>query len=284
LGVLGEFESVSGLSINIGKTQLMVTGSDLWVPGTRIHGVEVVEKVTILGITIDRKLEKLDDNWDIAIGKMQRLAWYWTAFKLSITGRVMVAKTYLLSQCIYFMGSLPLKDNYGDRINEILLDFVKGSDRLIERRRQLLCPALGGYGLVDAKLMNVCMKAAWIERWKREMPYMDYMVSTVWNLNEENGTRDIKICDTVGKGLPIMEDIVRAWIKFKSRFYEWGNNIYKAQLFGNEALLREGRKLEEVVFTEGQYRVIEETVRDSIVEDICTEGGGLETKDKLKGT
>jgi hypothetical protein len=119
------------------------------------------------------------------------------------------------------------------------------------------------------------MKAAWIERWKREMPYSDYMVSTVWNLNEDNGTRDIKICDTVGKGLPIMEDIVRAWIKFKSKFYEWGHNIYKAQLFGNEALMRDGRKLEEIVFTEGRYRIIEETVRDSMVEDIYMEGGGI---------
>ncbi len=278
LMVLGEFELVSGLSINIGKTQLMVTGSDEWAPGMRIHGVKVVDKVTILGITIDRKLEKLDDNWDTAIGKMERLAWYWTTFTLSITGRVMVAKTYLLSQCIYLMGSLPLKDNYGDRINEILLDFVKGRDRLIERRRQLLCPALGGYGLVDAKVMNVCMKAAWIERWKREMPFIDYMVATAWNINEDNGTRDIKLCDVVGKGLPIMEDIVRSWIKFKNKFYEWGNNIYKAELFGNEALLREGRKIEEIVFTEGRYIEIGEIVRDSTVRDICAEGGGIRDK------
>jgi hypothetical protein len=73
-----------------------------------------VDKVTTLGITIDRKLEKLDENWDKAIGKMQRLAWYWNSFRWSITGRVMVAKTYLLSQCIYLMGSLPLNDNYGE--------------------------------------------------------------------------------------------------------------------------------------------------------------------------
>ncbi len=152
-------------------------------------------------------MEKLDENWDKVIGKMQRLAWYWNSFKLSITGRVMVAKTYILSQCIYLMGSLPLRDEYGDRINEILLDFVKGRDRLIERRRQLLCPELGGYGLVDAKIMNVCMKAAWVERWKRELPNIDYMVATVWNLQEGIETRASKLCEVQGKGLPIMENI-----------------------------------------------------------------------------
>jgi hypothetical protein len=163
LTLLREFEQASGLMINIGKTQLMITGCDVWLTGARIHDIEVVDKVTILGITIDRKLEKLNENWDKAIGKMQRLAWYWNSFSLSITGRVMVAKTYIMSQCVYLMGSLPLRDEYGDRINEILLEFVKGRDRLIERRRQLLCPELGGYGLVDAKIMNVCMKASWVE-------------------------------------------------------------------------------------------------------------------------
>jgi hypothetical protein len=98
----------------------MISGSDVWPTGMSIHNIEVVGKVTILGITIDRKLEKLDENWDKAIGKMQRLAWYWNSFRLSITGRVMVAKTYIMSQCIYLMGSLPLRDEYSDRINEIL--------------------------------------------------------------------------------------------------------------------------------------------------------------------
>ncbi len=71
LRLLREFELVSGLAINIGKTQLMISGSDVWPTGMSIHDIEVVDKVTILGITIDRKLEKLDENWDKAIGKMQ---------------------------------------------------------------------------------------------------------------------------------------------------------------------------------------------------------------------
>jgi hypothetical protein len=62
LTLLREFEQVSGLMINIGKTQLMITGSEVWPTGARIHDIEIVDKVTILGITIDRKLEKLNEN------------------------------------------------------------------------------------------------------------------------------------------------------------------------------------------------------------------------------
>jgi hypothetical protein len=114
--VLQEFEAVSGLAINIGKTQLMVVGNDDWVVGGRVHGIEIVEKVTILGIVIDRKLDNLNSNWEKSITKMQRLALYWRTFGLSKTGRVMVAKTYILSQCIYLMGSLPMTAEIGNRI------------------------------------------------------------------------------------------------------------------------------------------------------------------------
>jgi hypothetical protein len=79
----------------------MVTGNDEWAVGTKVMDIEIVERVNILGITIDRKIEELDVNWEKAIPKMRRLTGYWTIFGLSIAGRVMVAKTYILSQCIY---------------------------------------------------------------------------------------------------------------------------------------------------------------------------------------
>ncbi len=60
-----------------------------------------------------------------------------------------------------------MSEQHGDRINEIFLNFVKGSDRLLERRRQLLSASLGGYGLVDVNIMNVCVKSSWMDRWKR---------------------------------------------------------------------------------------------------------------------
>jgi hypothetical protein len=39
LQVLREFEAVSGLAINISKTQLMVVGNEEWVVGSRVHGI-----------------------------------------------------------------------------------------------------------------------------------------------------------------------------------------------------------------------------------------------------
>ncbi len=112
--LLNQFSEMSGLEVNKGKTQLMVGGVDDWQEGQQVCGVTIVNKVRLLGIEIDRKLERLDENWNDVISRMRRLSGYWCNFGLSITGRVMVAKTYLVSQAIYMMGVLPMSQAIGD--------------------------------------------------------------------------------------------------------------------------------------------------------------------------
>jgi len=64
LGILNNFEQVSGLSINKNKTQLMICGNDLTAVGTIISDITVVNEVNVLGIKIDRKCENLNQNWE----------------------------------------------------------------------------------------------------------------------------------------------------------------------------------------------------------------------------
>jgi hypothetical protein len=71
------YERCTGLGLNKGKTQLMVCGSENWAIGTKIFEITVVDSVSILGIKIDRKLERLNENWDNAIVKMRRYCAFW---------------------------------------------------------------------------------------------------------------------------------------------------------------------------------------------------------------
>jgi hypothetical protein len=89
VSVLAEFTAVTGLEINKDKTQLMVAGSDNWQIGQRIDDIVIVNYITLLGVQIDRKLSRLDENWEKVIAKMRRLSGYWSNFGMSITGRVM---------------------------------------------------------------------------------------------------------------------------------------------------------------------------------------------------
>ena len=64
LSILKEFEAVSGLQINIKKTQLMITGGDGERIGDIIEGIKIVDSIEVLGVKIDRKLQNLDENWE----------------------------------------------------------------------------------------------------------------------------------------------------------------------------------------------------------------------------
>ena len=104
----------------------MITGGEDAQVGSKIGEITVVDSISVLGIKIDRKLEKLNDNWEKAAGKMENFARYWKMFKLSISGRVMVAKTYLVSQATYLMGIIPLSKNKAEEMNRIIIDYVNG--------------------------------------------------------------------------------------------------------------------------------------------------------------
>ena len=134
LTILKEFEGVSGLKINVNKTQLMITGGDGEIIGDAIEGILVVIEINVLGIQIDRKLMNLDTNWEKTILKMINQSNYWKLFRLSISGRVMIAKTYMISQATYLMGSLPIGDGIINRMNEVIVDFVNGWEKKLPVR------------------------------------------------------------------------------------------------------------------------------------------------------
>ena len=49
LDILKEFEAVSGLQINIKKTQLMITGGDGERIGDIIEGIKIVDSIEVWG-------------------------------------------------------------------------------------------------------------------------------------------------------------------------------------------------------------------------------------------
>ena len=64
LKILRDFSRVSGLEINEKKLQLMVTGGEVAKIGSKIGEITIVDSISVLGIKIDRKLEKLNENWE----------------------------------------------------------------------------------------------------------------------------------------------------------------------------------------------------------------------------
>ncbi len=271
LAMLEMFYRTTGLEINTEKTQLMIAGSEQWGVGLYIQGIRVVSNVKVLGIKIDRKLEKLNDNWEDVITKMRRLAGYWGIFGLSIAGRVMVAKTYIVSQTLFTMGILPLSDELCNRLNEIVVSFVSGTGRPIERRRQFLRVEDGGYGMMDMRIMNVCFKSLWIRRVKEMKVNGDYIGVVMMG---SEGFQELEFdYERVGNGRwdrvigPVAEDILENWRNFKREFYRIGHNLLEANLFENIGLENENRGLETVIFG-GRYGEVRDGFKDKTIGDL----------------
>ena len=211
LTILKEFKGVSGLKINVNKTQLIITGGDGEIIGDAIEGILVVNEINVLGIQIDRKLVNLDINWEKTILKM----------------------------ATYLMGSLPIGDGIINRMNEVIVDFVNGRERKIARERWFRTREMGGYGLTDMKIMNLCIKASWVRRWYLNKNIQDYPEVRILKGNRTEP--DFINMDEINReGWKSLGEIMKKWIQYKSMFYKVGRNMLAAKVFNNEIQLEGG--------------------------------------------
>jgi hypothetical protein len=188
-------------------------------------------------------MERLYENWEKVENKIINLARYWKLFNLSIGGRIMVAKTYLISQVTYLMGVLMVDNVVLNRLNTIILDFVKGQNRLIAQERWYLEAKYGGYGIVDLVKMNIYMKASWITKWAKTERDKDYVKERVMSGNYNNVSRIEHHQGGERNGF-ISGEIIGKWLEYKEMFFSSERNALQAHLFGNTGLIGIGQKVE----------------------------------------
>ena len=102
--ILTDFGEISGLKCNFDKAVIMPVGDRSMVsPEIIALGFPIVEKVKILGLEIDHNIEILTTANDKTIQKIRGIINFWQRFRLSLPGRIVIAKTLLFSQ-INFLG------------------------------------------------------------------------------------------------------------------------------------------------------------------------------------
>jgi hypothetical protein len=287
--IIKDFEWVSGLEINVNKTQLMVTGVEIDEERQQqieeeLEGIKIVKNIELLGIEIPWKLDNnLDRNWEKVENKIVNIANYWRQFNMSIGGRIMVAKTYLLSQVTYCLGVLPIKENTANRLNELMISFVKGRDRGIARERWFMEPGEGGYGMIDVKIMDMCVKAAWVGKWLKQMSNKDYVNMKVLNgLEGMDRIEGVGNQQMIGRGNIITRIITEKWIMYKRKFYDVGRNMLMAKGFGNLGLGNLNTKVENLVFERNRRINIGRNFEEIRLRDLLTPEGEIEQKNTLE--
>jgi hypothetical protein len=124
-----QFGVISGLCTNVEKTTMMRIGNRDTVLDPRISelGFVMVDNMKILGFEIDNRVERLGKNFDKCISKMRQIVGNWSRFRLTLPGRIAIAKSLLLSQ-ITFPGTVldPDPGQLND-MNTIIENFVTQS-------------------------------------------------------------------------------------------------------------------------------------------------------------
>jgi hypothetical protein len=129
---LNSFVLISGLKCNVEKSQIMITGTNVrQIPNYITEsGFKVVEKVKILGFEISRDHNDLVSNFEKPFEKIRALVNFWCKFRLSVQGRIKIAKSLLISQLTYHGSILCIPADKLLGISTCITNFITGNMRI----------------------------------------------------------------------------------------------------------------------------------------------------------
>ena len=167
----------AGLELNADKTELLpIISNNLNIDKTllnfrinycnRDYDLSVKEKMKVNGILLQQNLIAMkDDNVEEICRKMEKHLKTWSVRQLSILGRILICKTYGISQVIFLMQSINLCDTHIKKINAILYKFIwnrhfmaaKAPERI---KREIVNKSikLGGLGMLDIAELDASLK------------------------------------------------------------------------------------------------------------------------------
>ena len=161
--IFDEYErlsKISGLVLNADKTEvlnLIESDNNLSVIRyqNQVFSVSRVDSVRICGLQLSRQPEAdYRVNIEGAISKMERIVSSWRKRALSLNGRMLAAKTFVLSQIVFQSQATIIAVKEIKKIERLIYSFVNGAKSLygperIARRRLKAAKDQGGINGVD---------------------------------------------------------------------------------------------------------------------------------------
>ena len=176
LDIFQHFSEISGLVINRKKTEAMWLGTRKQCSDT-FFGYTWKRRLKILGIYFasDKSASLIEENWLNKIETIKRVIHTWEKRNLSIMGKILIVKTFLLSQLVYVMQAISIPDHVLTEINRLMFRFIwRKKDcnrRAFEKvKRSVLCCEYerGGLNMINVIQMQSAALFHWVARLTRE--------------------------------------------------------------------------------------------------------------------
>ena len=167
--VYEEFTNASGLMLNADKTEIMCFNQARNINHQFAFDycherftINAVEKLKINGIIFmqdPRRREAV--NVAKSLESMERLLRSWSTRQLTLIGKILIIKTFAVSQSIYLMQSMSLGEVSLKAIEKLIYKFLwnknfnanKAPDR-IKRKIMETPTAFGGFGMINVRSLN----------------------------------------------------------------------------------------------------------------------------------
>jgi exonuclease III len=215
--ILIDFEVISGLACNFEKTCVMPIMEPTPAEKLIISNLSFreVDSITLLGVEITRNLDNINAIFNKILEKIRSLASFWERFRLSLSGRLTIAKTFLISQLNYVACWLIPPDDILNTIQVLIDQFVIGPLN-VSRERLYLPAKCGGIGMFDLKIFLQAQRCAWISRAHRLR--IDNWRHELAALSPQFCITNIRTCDIDHTQNPILYGIVESYEHFLGKF------------------------------------------------------------------
>ena len=164
---INAFTKVSGMKLNMSKTECLLTGALKNNPNILIHGVKVNKTcIKTLGVYIGHDKELCyQNNWIKCISDMEKLFESWKTRNLTLFGKCCVINTLAVSKLIYLASILPFPEQKEIKyMNKLIYTFLwKKKDR-IKRATLIGKISEGGIGVIDIESKFKAIKASWVNK------------------------------------------------------------------------------------------------------------------------
>ena len=165
--IINHFGSFSGLKLNTNKTNAMPLGQQQQENNLPF---KTVKSIKILGIHFenDKMAKNIEKNWKGRIDKFKKIIKSWSNRDLSYHGKIIVIKTFLISQFTFVMQSVGIPENVLKEINLLLYKFFwkkrfnnKKAFEKIKRKVIQSDYSNGGLNMVDMIKLQTCYYLQW---------------------------------------------------------------------------------------------------------------------------
>ncbi len=135
----------------------------------------------MLGVSITNNFADIYSNFDTVKDKIERSASYWERFRLSLTGRIVIGKSLLVSQLNYLGSIIKPPEDLLKKIQGIIDNFSIGKQK-VGKDRLYKKPSEGGLGLINLSRFLSAQQAGWVvkagistrDNWRVDLKNLSY--------------------------------------------------------------------------------------------------------------